>query len=75
MPPLVIYRNLRYKRTFLWSDSVVRNYLQEFAEEGLVKRVDPQVLAANEVVEVTPDERRRAYYLITDAGEEYLDER
>ncbi len=72
LPPKAIYRNIRLKWNATFSYSSIHNYLEEFEEEGLALRVEPEPLAAREIVEVE-DNDARAYYMITDAGREYVE--
>lgn len=72
LPPKAIFRNLRVHRRIPFGDATVDNYLEDFVEEGLVRRVDPKRMADFEVADVK-DEDRRAYYIITDEGREYID--
>lgn len=72
LPPKLIYRNLKLRRNITFSDQSVDNYLAEFDEEGLVMRVKMDPLDSGELVEAGDDER--AYYVITDAGVEYLED-
>jgi len=72
LPPKAIYRNIRLKWNATFSYSSIHNYLDEFVEEGLALRVEPEPLSAREVVEVESGESR-AYYMITDKGREYVD--
>jgi|GEM_PF-6499018 len=70
--PLLLYRNLRLHRRATFTIDSLRNYLEEFAEEGLVTRVEKEPLDEGKVVEADPGSR--AYYLITDDGVEYLED-
>jgi len=72
LPPKAIHRNIRLKWNATFSYSSTHNYLDEFVEEGLALRVEPEPLAAREVVEVENGDAR-AYYLITDEGKQYVD--
>lgn len=73
LPPLLLYRNLRMHETVTFSVDSLRNYLEEFAEEGLVQRVEKEPLDDGRVVEA--ESGSRAYYLISDDGREYLSTR
>jgi len=70
MPPTVIYRNLRVHRNLRVGYETLKNYLDEFHEEGLVLRVDKKSLDDGEIVEADADDR--AYYVISDEGREWL---
>jgi len=71
LPPKVIYRNLKFRHRITFGGTTVENYLDEFVEEGLIKRVNPAALEAGEAVEVPPENNEvRAYYVLTDAGRE-----
>lgn len=70
LPPAAIHRNLRLHERLVISDSTVENYLEEFVDEGLVMRVDPESLEERNVVSLSPDSGGRAYYLITEEGRE-----
>lgn len=72
LPPRAIYRNLRYKRHITFSYSSILNYLEEFVEEGLVRRIEPEPLASRDLVDAT-SEKTRAYYIITEKGMEHVD--
>lgn len=72
LPPRAIYRNMKllWSVTFSWRST--QTYLDEFEDEGLVMRVEKGPLDDGEVVEASEDSR--AYYLITDAGRDELDD-
>jgi predicted transcriptional regulator len=72
MPPIVIYRNLRIHRNLRVRKETVKNYLQELAEDGLVRRVDKGSLDDGKVVDA--DEDGRAYYIITEKGRRELND-
>lgn len=74
LPPRAIYRNLRFKHEITFSYSSVDNYLDEFAKEGLMRRVRPEPLANGEVVDAGQGKGERAYYLITETGKAYFRE-
>jgi len=71
LPPKAIHRNIRLKWNATFSYSSTHNYLEEFVEEGLAQRVEPKPLSAREIVEADNGDAR-AYYIITDAGHEYV---
>ena len=69
LPPKAIYRNLRLLEEITFSERSVENYLDEFVDEGLVMRIDPDSMEDAEVSKMPPDvNQRRAYYMITDDG-------
>ncbi|CCQ34292.1 hypothetical protein HLRTI_002162 [Halorhabdus tiamatea SARL4B] len=72
LSPLLLYRNMRLHQTVTFSVDSLRNYLEEFAEEGLVLRVEKEPLDDGRIVEA--DSGTRAYYVISDEGREYLDD-
>jgi len=71
LPPRTIYNNLKLKENVTFSYKSTRNYLREFADEGLVVRLEPKPLAAGERVEPSDEGDSRAYYEITEKGKEY----
>lgn len=73
LPPTAWYRNLRIHRTVTFGKDSLRNYLDEFVEEGLAARVDKEALDNGEVRPISEDEYR-AYYIITDKGQERVND-
>ena len=69
MPPTVLYRSLRLKKNFTYSDETLLNYLGELVDSDAVLRVDPAALENREIVPVS-DADTRCYYVITDTGRE-----
>lgn len=72
LPPTVWYRNLSVHRTVTFGKDSLRNYLDEFVDEGLVERVNKEDLDGGDITPVSDDEYR-AYYLITDSGREEVE--
>ena len=70
VPPSVIYRNMRLHQGITFGKKSIANYLDEFAEEGLVRRVNPEGLEDRDLRDVPED--KRAWYIITKSGREYL---
>jgi hypothetical protein len=73
LPPAAIYRNLRLKYRFPFTDETLLTYLGELVEDGLIERIDPDELENREVVPVD-DTNRRCYYIISKEGVRYLSE-
>ena len=67
LPPAVLYRNLRLQQNATFGEKTLNNYLDELADEGLVKRIDPHAMEHREVVEI---EDGRGYWIATKAGRE-----
>jgi Fe2+ or Zn2+ uptake regulation protein len=74
LPPRSIFRNLRLHHNITFGYSTLDNYLDEFADEGLVRRVDPGSLENRELTDLPRGKQNRAYYIITEAGLDYLSE-
>lgn len=72
LPPTVLYRNLRIYRNLYVTDETVKNYLEEMAEKGWVKRVRKEPLDDGVIEDAGSDDR--AYYIITDEGRKHVDE-
>ncbi|SDJ32917.1 hypothetical protein SAMN05216226_102153 [Halovenus aranensis] len=72
LPPRAIYRNLRLHYNITFGYSSVDNYLDEFVEEGLCDRVDPEKLEERELVSLPSGRTHRAYYIITEKGRDKL---
>jgi len=71
LPPAVLYRNLRLRQNATFSESTLKNYLDELEAEGLIKRVDPEKMTEREVVAV---ENGRGYWMATERGREACDD-
>jgi len=65
MPVAVLFRGLRLRYNWTYTDETLLNYLGELVEEGRVQRVDPHALEQRRVEPADSD--TRAYYLLTDA--------
>lgn len=72
LPPLLIYRNLKLHKDVTFTVDSVRNYLDEFAEEGLVKMVEKESLDDGQLKEA--EAGTRPYYIISERGREYLED-
>ena len=72
LPQMVIFRNLKFHHEITFSYSTVDNKLDESADEGLVRRVDPEKLVDGELVDLPGGKDNRSYYIITDKGREYV---
>lgn len=72
LPPLLVYRNMRLHEKVTFSVDSLRNYLEEFVDEGLVLRIKKQPLDEGKLEEAKSG--GRAYYLISEQGKEYLQE-
>lgn len=73
LPQRAIFRNLRLHHAITFGYSSVDNYLDEFVEEGLCRRVDPTALEEErELADMPTGKEHRAYYIITDEGRAYL---
>ncbi|WP_424001156.1 hypothetical protein ACOZ4I_15615 [Haloarcula salina] len=72
LPPLLIYRNLKLHKDVTFTADSVRNYLDEFAEEGLVLMVEKEPLDEGKLVEA--EAGTRPYYIISEDGRDYLSE-
>lgn len=74
LPQKVIYRNLKLHRSITFQYSTVDNYLDEFAEEGWVRRIDPKELddLPTHLVDLPGGKKNRSYYIITEEGRETL---
>ena len=70
LPPTVLYRNIRIHRNLYIGRETVRNYLDEMADKGWVKRVKKKPLDNGGIVEAGPDDR--AYYIITEQGRKHI---
>lgn len=68
--PAELYRNLRYHRKITFSKESVDNYLEEFVDEGLVRRVKPAAMEMGDLEDAPEDQR--AYYIISEKGQDYL---
>lgn len=73
LPQRVVYRNMRLHYGITFSFSSINNYLNEFVDDGLCRRVEPAALERRELVDTEPT-KNAAYYLITTEGEDYLQE-
>lgn len=71
LPPAVLYRNLRLRQNATFSESTLKNYLDELEAEGLIKRVDPEAMVEREAVAV---ENGRGYWMATERGREACDD-
>ena len=75
LPPLAIYAGLRRQEDITFSYRTVQNALSDLVEDGYAVRVDTDSLRKDGDIEpVQEGAARRAYYFITDAGREYIDE-
>jgi len=72
LPQMVIFRNLKFHQEITFSYSTVDNKLDESAEEGLVRRVDPKKLEDGQLVDLPGGKDNRSYYIITEKGREYV---
>jgi hypothetical protein len=72
LPPLAIHRNLKFHQGITFGRASVDNYLEEFVEDGYVRRVDPEKLGERELVDIPGGRENRAYYIATDSGRRYL---
>jgi hypothetical protein len=70
LPQRVIYRNLKLHQGITFGYSTVDNYLDDFVEEGLVRRINPKDLddLPAELIDMPGGKKNRAYYIITEAG-------
>jgi len=71
LPPAVLYRNLRLRQNATFSESTLKNYLDELEAEGLIKRVDPEAMVEREAVAV---ENGRGYWMATERGRQACDD-
>jgi hypothetical protein len=65
MPVAVLFRGLRLRYNWTYTDETLLNYLGELVEEGRVQRVDPHALEQRRVERADSD--TRAYYMLTDS--------
>lgn len=72
MPPSVIFRNLKFHQDITFEQRSLTTYLDEFVEEGLVRRIDPKKLPEKELTDLDEGSDRRAWYIITEDGRDYL---
>jgi hypothetical protein len=72
LPPLAIHRNLKFHQAITFGRASVDNYLEEFVEDGFVRRVDPDKLNERELVDIPGGRENRAYYIATEEGREHL---
>lgn len=68
LPQRAIYRNLRLHYGITFGYSSVDNYLDEFVEEGLCRRVNPKKLDERKLVDMPSGKNQPAYYIITEDG-------
>jgi len=73
LPQGVIFRNLRYHYGITFGYSSVDNYLDQFVEEGLCRRVDPQKLEDRETADLPQGADKKGYYVITEKGRNRLE--
>lgn len=66
LPPTAIHRNLRLQAGFPSTYATTRRYLNELADDGLVRRVEREPLDDRELRSVTDDSR--AWYIATEDG-------
>jgi hypothetical protein len=64
MPVAVLFRGLRLRYNWTYTDETLLNYLGELVDEGRVQRVDPNALEQRSIEQADSD--TRAYYLLTD---------
>ena len=65
LKPAVLYRNLKFNHRITFSESTVRNILDDLVEEGEVVRVEPKALVAGQLVELGRNEGRGAYMAVS----------
>ena len=64
MPVAVLFRGLRLRYNWTYTDETLLNYLGELCEEERVRRVDPEALEDREIEPA--GHGTRAYYMLTD---------
>jgi len=72
LPQMVIFRNLKFHHEITFSYSTVDNKLDESEQEGLVRRVNPEMLEDGELVDIPGGKENRSYYIITEKGRDYV---
>jgi len=65
MPVAVLFRGLRLRYNWTYTDETLLNYLGELVDEGRVRRVDPEALERRAIEPAGSD--TRAYYMLTDS--------
>ena len=65
MPVAVLFRGLRLRYNWTYTDETLLNYLGELCEEERVQRVDPEALESREIEPA--GHGTRAYYMLTDS--------
>jgi DNA-binding PadR family transcriptional regulator len=68
LPPLVIWRNLRYHHNATFSKDSVHTYLSELSDQGYVLKINPEPLGDRQLKELDEDSRKRGYYIVTEEG-------
>lgn len=72
LPPKAIYRNLRLEYKVTFSLSTLRTYLEELAEQGLIRRVEPEDIEEGKLINIPLASSKKSYYIICDQGREYV---
>jgi DNA-binding PadR family transcriptional regulator len=77
LPPKVIHRNLKLHRSITFQYQTVNSYLDTLTKEGYVRRVDPSELdnLPTALVDLESGPNKPSYYIITEEGRAYLNER
>jgi Fe2+ or Zn2+ uptake regulation protein len=70
LPPAAIFRNAKLQGATFERRSV-NNYLEELAEEGLVKKIDANALNEGEIKEVDPG--KSGYFIATEEGKSKIE--
>ncbi len=71
--PIVIYRNLRVKHGVEYTRRMINKYLDQHAEDGLVKRIAAEPLGEGKLCESDEETQKNPYYVITDEGIEVVE--
>jgi hypothetical protein len=74
LPPLVIWRNLRYHHNATFAKDSVHTYLSELSDQGHLRRINPELLGDRELKELDEDSAKRAYYIVTNSGKSEISE-
>ncbi|MFC6616264.1 hypothetical protein ACFQAS_15270 [Halopenitus salinus] len=75
LPPTAIYAGLKRHEDITFGYRTVQNALSDLLDQGLVKRVNTNRLREDgQIEEIVGDDARRAYYSITEAGRDRLED-
>ncbi len=70
MPPIVIYRGMRFREDVTFGYSATKDIIERLVDFGELMPVEKDPIEHREIVELPQDTDARAYYWITDKGRE-----